>query len=334
MECRFLGRTGLRVSALGLGAGLFGYMGKVSEDDGIRITHAALDGGINLIDTSDLYSYGESETIIGKALKGRRDKVVLMSKFGYPISGDPNESGGSRRWVMEAAERSLRRLGTDYLDVFQLHTPDFFTPIEETIGAFNDLIGAGKIRHYGMSNCSAALIQSAVLRAEMKGLDAPHTEQSGYSIFHRGVEAEILPACEEHGIAFMAYSPLDGGWLSGKHRKNQPKHKSARQDLVPWHWDLSNPANERKQDLVEQLVELSQEAGLDLKELAIGFVLANRSVACALFGAGKVEHVEDLIGTPGFTLSDEVLDAIDTIVPPASVVPNRLARSANPAMRR
>lgn len=331
MEKRLLGRTGIRVSTLGVGTGQFGLFGRTTEADCVRLAHAAFDGGINLIDTADFYSFGEAESITGKAIAGRRDSIVLTSKCGFPMSDEANDRGGSRRWINSSIERSLRRLGTDYIDLYQLHQPDPDTPIEETVGAMSDLVRAGKIRAFGLSNSTAAMITESALRAQIKGTLAPYTEQSAYSIYNRQPEAELLPACEAFGFGFLAYSPLDGGWLSGKYRKQKDFEPTPRHALQPSKFDMSSAENMRKLDVAEQLAELAAEAGLEMSHLAIAFVLAHRAVSCALIGGNKVEHVQAHLGGQDVRLSEEVLDRIDAIVPPGAAMPEQPLRS--PALR-
>jgi aryl-alcohol dehydrogenase-like predicted oxidoreductase len=318
MEYRVLGRSGLFVSAIGLGTGSFGTFGGTTEDVCIRMTHCALDGGVTLVDTADAYSSGESEVIVGKALAGRRDKVVLSTKCGQRMGEGLLQIGGSRRWIHAAVENSLKRLNTDYIDLFQLHRPDHHTDILETVEAFNDLIKAGKIRYFGTSNFPADLITEASLRAELQGLIAPHSEQASYSIFNRRVEGRVLPVCQKFGMGFMAYSPLDNGLLSGKYRHGKAKEESARQKLFPPLYDLTQPNNVKKLDAIEQLVAVAQDAGVDLPQLAMGFVLAHPGVTTALMGGGKVEYIQKYLTAQNVWLSNETLDRIDAVVAPGT----------------
>ncbi|MET0182289.1 MAG: aldo/keto reductase, partial [Caulobacterales bacterium] len=274
MERRILGRTGLSVSMLGIGAAQLGVFDLSDEAECVRVAHECFDAGVNLIDTADFYSFGKSEKVVAKVITDRRDKIIVASKCGMPLSADSNERGGSRRWIMTAIDRSLKRLNTDYIDIYQLHAPDPRTEIEETIDAMNDLIKAGKIRYFGTSNFTGQMTSEAHLRGKLAGLTPPHSEQSEYSIFNRAPEAEVLPANHKYGVGFLAYSPLDGGWLSGKYRKAQAFEKSARQKVQPDRFDLQNPINADKLERVEKLIALAKEAGMDLGHLAIGFVLA------------------------------------------------------------
>ncbi len=327
MERRLLGRTGLSVGVIGLGTATFGGFGLKNEDDCARIVHQALDAGLNLVDTADFYGLGLSETITGKALAGRRDKVVLATKCGSPMSNDPNERGGSRRWINRAIDASLKRLGTDHVDIYQLHQPDPFTDAEETAEAMNGLISAGKIRYWGTSNFSAAMITESQLRARMRNLTPGHTEQTAYSIFTRGPEAELLPACRRYGLGFLAYSPLDGGWLSGRYRKDQEIERSPRQRLQPDLFDLSDPAIAAKLDIVEDLCAIAEADGQTLSELAVGFALAHPGVTAALVGGSRAEHYAPYFQGRDWRLTDEVLDRIDAVARPGVSKPAQAPRN-------
>jgi aryl-alcohol dehydrogenase (NADP+) len=294
----------------------------------VRIAHAAFDGGINLIDTSDFYSFGEAEIITGKAIAGRRDKVVLTTKCGMQFSEDPNERGGSRRWIKTAVDRSLKRLNTDYIDIYMLHQPDPATEIEETVDAMNDLVRAGKIRYFGTSNFTAQMISEAQLRARLRTLLAPHSEQSSYSIFNRTAEIDLLPTCLHYDLGFFAYSPLDSGWLSGKYRRDHDYAKTPRHRLQGAKFDLKAEANERKLDAAEALIALADEAGISMPHLAIGFVLAHKGVTTTLVGSSKLEHIETHLRGQTVIVSDEVLDRIDAIVRPGTIMPHTEPSSA------
>jgi aryl-alcohol dehydrogenase-like predicted oxidoreductase len=246
------------------------------------------------------------------------------------MSDDPNEKGASRRWITASVERSLKRLQTDYIDLYQLHQPDPHTAIEETLGALNDLVRAGKIRCFGTSNVTAALAMEAGFTAQARGLTAPHSEQSAFSIFERRPEAELLPACERWGMGFLAYSPLEGGWLSGRYRRGAPAHVSARQRFRPAHFDVQAEANRGKLDAAEALMGVARDGGMPLSHLAIGFVLSHRAVTSALVGAGKMEQLEANIAAAEVRLSDEVLDRIDAIAPPGRSLAG--TERATPAM--
>ena len=314
MLYRTLGRTGIKVSPYALGAMMFGAaIGNPDHDDSIRIIHKALDAGINFIDTADGYSAGESEEIVGKALKGRRDSVVLATKFNRPMGEDPNQRGASRRWIMTAVESSLRRLQTDHIDLYQIHRPDPDTDIEETLSALSDLIHSGKVRAIGSSTMPASDIVEAQWVAERRGLERFHTEQPTYSILNRGIEAEVLPVAQRHGMGTLVWSPLARGMLTGRVRKDQQTdlHRVAM---------LSSLRDERRIDAVEQLIPLAEEAGLPMTHLAIAFAIAHPGVTSAIIGPRTMEHLEDLLAGAEVTLTDEILDRIDTIVPPGTDV--------------
>ena len=319
MELRVLGRTGVRVSPLCLGAMMFGAWGNPDHDDSIRIIHRALDTGINFIDTADAYSAGESEEIVAKALApGRRDSVVLATKAHFAMGRDPNEQGNSRRWLIRECENSLRRLGTDYIDLYQIHRPDPVTDIDETLSALSDLIRAGKIRYAGSSTFPAAQIVEAQWTAQRRGRERFTCEQPPYSILVRGIEAEVLPACQQYGMGVISWSPLAGGWLTGRYRQGAEPPVSSRAQRLPHRYDLSLPGNQAKLDAAEQLAVLAEESGLTLIQLAIGFVLAHPAVTAAIIGPRTMEQLESQLAAADVVLSSDVLDRIDEIVPPGT----------------
>jgi aryl-alcohol dehydrogenase-like predicted oxidoreductase len=312
MKYRTLGRTGIEVSPYCLGTMMFGGMGNPDHDDSIRIIHKAVDAGINFIDTADVYSQGESEEIVGKALKGRRDDVVLASKVHYPMGDDPNHRGNSRRWIVAAAEDSLRRLQTDHLDLYQVHRPDPTVDVEETLSALSDLIHSGKVRAIGTSTFPAAEIVEAQWVAERRGLERFRTEQPPYSIINRSIEREVLPICQRYGMGTLVWSPLGQGLLTGRHRKGQ-QTDSHRSGGMPQHFN-----DERKLDVVEQVIPLAEKAGLPMTHLAMAFAIAHRGVTSAILGPRTMEQLDDLLAGAEVTLDDEVLDRIDEIVPPGT----------------
>jgi aryl-alcohol dehydrogenase-like predicted oxidoreductase len=318
MEYRELGRTGVQVSPLCLGAMMFGAWGNPDHDDGIRTIHRALDAGINFIDTADVYARGESEEIVGKALQGRRDSVVLATKVhGTMHDTDPNMKGNSRRWIVQEVENSLRRLQTDWIDLYQIHRWDPETDHDETLGALTDLQRAGKIRYLGSSTFPASEIVEAQWTAERRRLARYVCEQPPYSLLVRGVETEVLPTCLRYGMGVIPWSPLAGGWLSGKYRKGRDatSHRAAR---MPARYDLSIPGNQQKLEAVEQLAQLAEQAGLSLIHLALAFVLRHPAVTAPIIGPRTLEQLEGQLGAVDVELSDEVLDAIDQIVPPGT----------------
>jgi aryl-alcohol dehydrogenase-like predicted oxidoreductase len=318
MEQRQLGRTGVSVSKLCLGAMMFGDWGTKDHDESIRIIHRALDAGINFVDTADVYSHGESEEIVGKALAGRRDEVVLATKVHSPMDSDPNHRGNSRRWIVREVEDSLRRLGTDWIDLYQIHRPDPATDIDETLGALTDLVHAGKVRYIGHSTFPASAIVEAQWTARDRGREQFRSEQPPYSILTRGVEAEVLPVCQRYGMGVIPYSPLAGGWLSGRYRKDADVSgpmSYARQRLAN-RFDMSLPENQRKLDAAEQLAELAEQAGMTVIQLAIAFVLRHPAVTAAIIGPRTMDHLESQLAAADVELPGDVLDRIDKIVPP------------------
>jgi aryl-alcohol dehydrogenase-like predicted oxidoreductase len=312
MRYRTLGRTGIKVSPYCLGAMMFGVIGNPDHDDSIRIIHKALDAGINFIDTADMYSRGESEEIVGKALKGRRDDIVLASKVHGPMGEDPNQRGNSRRWIIAEVENSLRRLQTDHLDLYQIHRPDPTVDVEETLSALSDLIHSGKVRAIGSSCLPASDIVEAQWVAERRGLERFRTEQPPYSIVNRGIEREVLPVCQRYGMGTLVWSPLGQGLLTGRYRKGQ-QTDSRRAGHAPRHF-----TDERKLDVVEQLVPLTQKAGLSMTHLAMAFTIAHPGVTSAIIGPRTMEHLDDLLAGAELTLDDEILDRIDEIAPPGT----------------
>jgi aryl-alcohol dehydrogenase-like predicted oxidoreductase len=312
MQYRTLGRTGIKVSPYCLGAMMFGALANPDHDDAVRIIHKALDAGINFVDTADAYSRGESEEIVGKALKGRRDNVVLATKAHLPMGDDPNQQGNSRRWLVRALEDSLRRLGTDHVDLFQIHRPAPDTDVEETLSALTDLVRAGKVRAIGTSTFPAADIVEAQWVAERRGLQRFRTEQPPYSILDRGIEREVLPVCERYGIGTMVYSPLAKGVLTGRYRKGRPAdtHRAG--------FGLKHLSDERRLDAVEQLIPLAEEAGMSLTHLAMAFATSHPGVTAAIIGPRTMDHLDDLLAGAGTALTDDLLDRIDAIVPPGT----------------
>jgi aryl-alcohol dehydrogenase-like predicted oxidoreductase len=335
MELRPLGRTGVQVSSFCLGAMMFGAWGNPDHDESIKIIHAALDAGINFIDTADVYGAGESEEIVGKALaRGRRDDVVLATKFHNPMGEDPNRRGNSRRWIMRAVEDSLRRLNTGWIDLYQVHRPDPSTDIEETLSALSDLVHQGKVRYIGSSTFPPSQIVEAQWTARDRNLQRFITEQPPYSILVRGVEADVLPTCARHGMAVMSYSPLAGGWLSGRWRKDTGQQVSSRAGRLPERFDLANPYNQRKLDAVEQLAQLADQAGLTLIQLAIGFAKSHPAITSPLIGPRTMEQLQTQLAAADVVLADDLLDRIDEIVPPGTTINPADNSFDNPALAR
>jgi aryl-alcohol dehydrogenase-like predicted oxidoreductase len=321
MEHRPLGRTGVSVSKLCLGAMMFGAWGEPDHDESIRIIHAALDAGINFIDTADVYSAGESEEVVGKALAGgKRDDVVLATKVGFPMGDDPSQRGASKRRIIRGVEDSLRRLNTDWIDLYQIHRPDPSTDIDETLGALSDLVHQGKIRYFGHSTFPASHIVEAQWTAEHRGRERFRCEQPPYSILVRAIEQDVLPTCRRYGMGVIPYSPLAGGWLSGRYRtdgKVQGPTSSARPMA---RFDMSDPANQRKLEAAEQLGQLADEAGISLIEMAIAFVLRHPAVTAAIIGPRTMAHLDSQLAAADVELSIDVLDHIDLINPPGVTI--------------
>src|SRR5438309_720113 len=318
MDYRTVANTGVKVSPLCLGAMMFGAWGETDHDEAIRIIHRALDAGINFIDTADVYSRGESEEIVGKALAGgRRESVVLATKFHGTMGDDPNQGGNSRRWVMREVEASLKRLQTDWIDLYQVHRWDPWTDHEETLGALSDLVAQGKVRYVGSSTYPAAQIVTAQWVAREHRRERFVCEQPPYSILVRGIEAAVLPTCEQYGLGVIAWSPLAGGWLSGRFRKGEAP-TSRRAERLPHRYDLSRPENQRKLDAADRLAVLAEEAGMTLIEMALAFVLEHPAVTAAIIGPRTMEHLESQLGAVDVKLPPELLDRIDEIVPPGA----------------
>jgi aryl-alcohol dehydrogenase-like predicted oxidoreductase len=333
MELRPLGRTGVSVSKLCLGTMMFGAWGNTDHDESIRIIHRALDAGINFVDTADVYSSGESEEIVGKALAGgRRDDVVLATKVNWSMSEDPNHGGNSRRWIIREVEDSLRRLGTDWIDLYQIHRPDPSTDIDETLGALTDLVQQGKVRYIGSSTFPAPAIVEAQWAARDRHLQRFVTEQPPYSILVRGIEADVLPTCAKYGMGVIPWAPLASGWLSGRWRKGAEQPGSARAERLPARYDLSLPGNRRKLDAADELAQLADEAGIPLIQIAIAFVANHPAVTAPIIGPRTMEHLESQLPAADIVLDPALLDRIDEIVAPGTNLNPADAGWANPAL--
>jgi aryl-alcohol dehydrogenase-like predicted oxidoreductase len=296
---------------------MFGAWGNRDHDDCIEIMRAAFDAGINFVDTADVYSAGESEEIVGKALAGRRDDIVLATKVHGAMGKDANERGNSRRWIVQECEASLRRLGTDHIDLYQIHRPDDDTDIDETLGALSDLVHAGKVRYLGSSTFPASEIVEAQWTAERRHRERFVCEQPPYSILVRGIEADVLPTCERYGMGVIPWSPLAGGWLSGKWRKGtEPTSRRAR--MVPDRYDLTQPGNQRKLDAADALAAVAEDAGLTLVNMAVAWVIEHPTVTAAIIGPRTMEQLTSQLDAATVTLDAATLDRIDEIVPPGT----------------
>ncbi|MEW2352348.1 aldo/keto reductase [Spirillospora sp. NPDC029432] len=317
MQYRTLGRTGVQVGSLALGAMNFGAIGRTTQDEATAIVDAALEGGVNMIDTADWYGAGESEEMVGKAIAGRRDDIVLATKANMPMGDERNRQGSSRRWLYTALDDSLRRLGVDHVDLYQIHRWDPSTGDEETLSALTDLQRAGKIRYFGSSTFPAYRIVQARWAAREHRLGRYVTEQPSYSILQRGVEAHVLPVAQEYGLGVLAWSPLASGWLSGAVRRGR-EITTSRAAILPERFDLSVPSNQARLDAVERLAAVADEAGLTLIQLALGFVTAHPGVTSALIGPRTLDHLHSQLAAADTVLSADVLDAIDEIVAPGT----------------
>jgi aryl-alcohol dehydrogenase-like predicted oxidoreductase len=327
MEYRTLGRTGVKVSAYCLGAMMFGPWGNEDEDECVRMVHTALDAGINFVDTADVYGEGRSEEIVGRALRGRRDEIVLATKVHGQMGKGPNERGNSRLWISREVESSLRRLGTDRIDLYQIHRPDPDTDIEETLGVLTDLVRQGKVRYLGCSTFPAWSIVESHWVAERKGLERFVCEQPPYSIFVRHIELDVLPVCANWQMGAIVWSPLAGGWLSGKYRRGEEPPADSRAirfrrrgSPVARRYDTSVPENQRKLDLVEDLATVADKAGISLTRMAMAFPLAHPAVTSAIIGPRTPEQLQELLEGADTRLDGDTLDAIDDLVAPGTVV--------------
>ena len=317
MRTRTLGGTGIKVSPYCLGAMMFGAWGNPDHEESIRIIHAALDAGINFVDTADVYSAGESEEIVGQALRGRRDDVVLATKAHGAMGQDVNMAGNSRRWIIREVENSLRRLQTDYIDLYQMHRPDPDTDIDETLSALSDLVHSGKVRAIGSSTFPAEQIVEAQWVADRRGYVRFRCEQPPYSMLVRGIEGAVLPACQKYGMGVIAWSPLAGGWLTGRIRQDTGVDMTrGRARRLPNRFDPALPGNQAKLAAVEELIKIAADAGCSLTHMALAFVTGNPAVTSAIIGPRTMEQLTDLLGGASVTLDDDVLDRIDQIVPP------------------
>jgi aryl-alcohol dehydrogenase-like predicted oxidoreductase len=317
MRYRPLGGTGMQVSTYCLGTMMFGSAGNNDRAECRTILDTAMDAGINFVDTADMYSDGESEQIVGELLRGRRDEVILATKFHFPMGTGPNRSGNSRRWIIQAVEASLRRLQTDWIDLYQVHRPDPDTDIEETLAALSDLTTAGKIRAFGCSTFPPERIVEAHWVSTRRGLPRFRTEQSPYSLLARGIETSLLPVCQRYSMGVLTWSPLAGGFLSGKYRQGEPVDlTSGRAALQPERFNPAIPKNAAKLALTEQLAALARDAGATLSALALAFPLTHPAVTSMIIGPRTLDQLDQTLAAAELALDDTTLDRIDQIVPP------------------
>jgi aryl-alcohol dehydrogenase-like predicted oxidoreductase len=314
----------LTVSDMGLGCmGRSAFYGTADEGEAIRTIHRAIELGCTFLDTAEMYGPYKNEELVGRALKGRRDDVVLATKFFMPFDDDPNHRGGSRRWIMTEVENSLRRLNTDRIDLYQMHRYDPAVDLDETLGALTDLVRAGKVRYIGHSTFPASALVDAQYIARDRGRERFVTEQPTYSMLTRNIEHEILPLAQRYGMGVLSYSPLAGGWLSGRYRAassadDQTGPMSEARRRLANRFDLSLPENQRKLEAADALAKLADDAGISLIELAIAFVLRHPGVTSAIIGPRTMDHLESQLAAADVTLADDVLDRIDEIVPPGT----------------
>jgi aryl-alcohol dehydrogenase-like predicted oxidoreductase len=312
--------SGIEVSAFGLGTMMFGAWGNPDRGECNRMVDMALDAGITLFDTADIYDFGVSEEIVGRALEGRRDRVVLATKFGNAMDDDPAHRGGSRRWVRQAVTDSLRRLGTDRIDLCQMHRPDPEVPFEETLGALTELVDEGLIGTVGTSTFPAEQLVEAQWIASRDGHTRPTSEQPPYSILCRGVEHAVLPMCRKYDIGALVWAPLNGGWLTGKYRRDEPPPASSRGEREPDHFDLAGGWRDAKFDAVDRLSSVADAAGVPLAGMAVAFALAHPAVSAVLIGPRTPDQLADLLTLADIRLDPDTLAAIDAIVPPGTTV--------------
>jgi aryl-alcohol dehydrogenase-like predicted oxidoreductase len=320
MEYRTLGRTGIHVSTFCLGTMMFGSWGNPDPTECAAIVDLAIDAGVNFFDTADVYDGGRSEEILGQALRGRRDEVVIATKFHFPMGPGRNQSGNSRRWITTAVENSLRRLGTDWIDLYQAHRPDETVELEEMLDALSGLVRAGKVRAVGTSTFPADELVDAQWTAKVNHFVRPSTEQPPYSILARGIERDVLPACLRHEVGALAWSPLNGGWLTGKYRRGAPAPEGSRGAFPNEHFDFGGAVHDAKIELVERLEKVAQDAGIPLLALALAFVVAHPAVNAAIIGPKSAGQMAQLLAHVDLRLDPGVLDSIDEIVPPGTDV--------------
>lgn len=314
MEYRYLGRSGLKVSELCLGTQTFGWV--TDEDEAFRIMDRFADAGGNFFDTADSYNQGRSETILGKWLMrhGRRASLIIGTKTYFPTGEGPNDVGLSRKKLVKGIEASLRRLQTDYIDLYQLHCYDGATPLEETFRTLDDLVKAGKICYVGVSNFAPSHIMKAVMLCRMYGWAGVASLQAEYSLLVRSSEWELLPLCEEEGIGFLAWSPLAGGWLSGKYKRGEPIPADSRGGRRDRFEDMPEQrVKEKTWDIIDALGEIARSHGKSPAQVALNWTLLKSPLIVPVFGARTVQQLEDNLGAVGWTLTSEELARLDHV---------------------
>lgn len=328
MEYRRLGDTGLMVSELCLGCMTFGR--EASEEDSKRLVDRFLDAGGNFIDTADVYSKGVSEEITGRTIKGVRDDVVLATKVYFPMGEGPNDTGLSRKRVTQGCEDSLRRLGTDYIDLYQVHCWDSATPLKETLSALTDLVRSGKVRYIGVSNFTGWQLVKSVCLSEANGLERFVCLQPQYSLVERNIEREILPICLEEGLGVIPWSPLGGGFLSGKYRREEEPPEGSRISeavaSMEEHWDRR--ATERNWAALDVVGRISEETGKSYAQISLNWLLRQDGVTAPIIGARTLEQLEDNLGASGWTLDEEQVEELSDASALEDVYPYRFIRNA------
>lgn len=309
MQYRNLGHSGLKVSVIGLGTNQFG--GKVDFETAEAIIHNALDRGVNLIDTADVYREGKSEEFIGKALKGHREQAIIATKVRARTGEGPNDAGTSRQHILDGVEASLRRLDTDHIDLYQIHSWDPETPIEETLEALDDLVRSGKVRYIGASNFTAWQLTWSNALAELRGWTRFVSIQPHYHMLHRDIEEELIPACSYFDIGILPYFPLAGGFLTGKYQPGEPPPEGSRGESSQYVQRYMTPENFAK---IERLNEFAWDSGHSLNELAHAWLLAQPQVSSVISGATRPEHVEANTAAGDWNLTEEEVATVNTIL--------------------
>lgn len=310
MEYRRLGNSGLKVSAVGLGGNNFGWW--ADEQVSIPVIHHAIDLGVNFIDTADVYARGQSEEFVGKAIKGKRTNLVIATKFANPMGDGPNERGGSRRYIMQAVDASLKRLKTDYIDLYQMHIPDPTTPMGETLRTLDDLIQAGKVRYIGCSNFAAWQMCEAIWISRANNFTTFVSTQPMYNLLSRGIERELVPCCQQYGISIIPYSPLASGFLTGKYQQGKPPPEGAR--LSGSDQRFQRVFNEANWSKLTKLESWAKEHDHTVGELAIAWLLAKPMVATVIAGARKSEQVDTNVAAGDWTLTPEEVTEVEALL--------------------
>ena len=325
MEYRQLGRSGLRVSSLALGTMTFGGRGQFRDvgqtdvDGARRQVDMALDAGVNLIDTADVYSEGTAEEIVGQALAGRRGRVVLATKARFPMGSGPNDAGLSRRYLIKACEASLRRLGTDHIDLYQVHEWDGQTPLEETLEALAQLVQSGKVRYVGCSNFAGWQVMKALSAAALSGLPRFVSQQVYLSLQERSAEYEIVPSALDQGLGLLIWSPLAGGLLSGKHRRGEPPPPGSRH---AGDWDEPPVYDEDKlYDTVDVLVEIARAHEVSPAQVAVAWLLGRPGITSVIIGARTDEQLGDNLAAANLELTGEEVSRLEAVSRPPLIYP-------------